>query len=776
MVGRSVYLVHARDLPAVRTRVGRTILRLREDVYDEVVRRVLKTFYHRRCGVVKDANFAGVYNDPLPCHSAHATLGPAVGEPDHGIKSLTGGWHAGGQYVYWAARTLVYVLRAFEHHPAVFRDGDVNIPEFANGVPDLLDEIRWELDFLFKMQLPDGSVLNMIHDGDVACGSPPSADRAPYYYYGPTIDSTGAFTAIMAMASRAYSAQGQLGYAATLKTAALNAWSWLLAQGDDDYKVWAAAELFRLNDTLVSARDYVDNYQNWATSPLLHFAFDTQAAITYLQTPQATTAVVDNMRNRIGGTVDEIFTYNDLYRNGMASGSYHSGSNRVRMGIGLLLLTAAELNATGSHSAAECVQYAQEIYHYFHGQNAMSMTYLSNMALWGADHSAYQVYDEWFGMVCNAFSPANFVGKPKHIFEPAYPYFVSDDDISPFGPLPGLVPGGPNTGYSGGVTPPANAGYDNLYYRDTCQIPQSYQFSENFLPSQGFYLALGSHFVSTSSPDLAIQLATDRHVAQTGETVTFTATYLNRGSLPVTDVRIQDQLSNGFSYVSSSPLATDLGGSYQWSLSTLAAGATGTVSLTANISSAATALEHNTFEIWGTGHPALESNEITNRTLFHGCDSSELDDNGSWAWDTAHVGLSYATTNCSQGPGCLAVVINDTDQNSWSTFTLVGARPVNWCAFSNGYLLMDVYSEIDPSIDIRIRLGMADQVWQVVHTTDGEVTQVGMNYNVTVPLDFSVTTSDPCTDPITAVSFVIAGTTSPNVVHIDNIRLSTSLP
>jgi len=36
--------------------------------------------------------------------------------------------------------------------PSQFVDGQFNIPESGNGVPDILDEARWELEWMLKMQ------------------------------------------------------------------------------------------------------------------------------------------------------------------------------------------------------------------------------------------------------------------------------------------------------------------------------------------------------------------------------------------------------------------------------------------------------------------------------------------------------------------------------------------------------------------------------------------------------------------------------------------------
>jgi hypothetical protein len=92
-------------------------------------------------------------------------------------------------------------------------------------------------------------------------------------------------------------------YATTLRGAALAAWSWLQAQSQNpEIKVWAAAEIFRMDPTQTAARSYVDGFHgaNWngVFFDVLHY--NTQAAITYIQSSGATAAVVGNMRANIG--------------------------------------------------------------------------------------------------------------------------------------------------------------------------------------------------------------------------------------------------------------------------------------------------------------------------------------------------------------------------------------------------------------------------------------------------------------------------------------------
>lgn len=96
-------------------------------------------------------------------------------------------------------------------------------------------------------------------------------------------------------ASRVYRAQGMISYANTLQSAAESAWAWLQPLNDSaepsvvrNLKLWAAAELFRNNASLTTARDYVDSFHSnqWANVWSLNhpLSFDTLAAFTYVPT------------------------------------------------------------------------------------------------------------------------------------------------------------------------------------------------------------------------------------------------------------------------------------------------------------------------------------------------------------------------------------------------------------------------------------------------------------------------------------------------------------
>jgi hypothetical protein len=275
-----------------------------------------------------------------------------------------------------------------------------------------------------------------------------------------------------------------------------------------------------MDPSQTAARAYVDGYypDSWSGVFFNVLAYDTQAALTYVQTPGATAAVVSNMLTDIGDQVDYIFWSDDLYRNGMPSWSYHWGSNSMRSSYGVFLMRAVRLGETGSHSAQECTRHALDFLHFFHGQNPLNMVYLTNMSAFGGEHSSYQMYHAWVGASWSTYSDTWYRGKPPAIVEPDFPYFkgvdnhgVSDNNSSNLGPAPGFVPGGPNKDYSGDAVPPSGAGFYNLYYRDWCEQSvgdvKTWEITENSIGYQGPYVALGAYFMTvptTTPPSLSV--------------------------------------------------------------------------------------------------------------------------------------------------------------------------------------------------------------------------------------------------------------------------------
>ena len=121
----------------------------------------LKYMRQQRCG----------YN-PFLKDSCHVYDGITVGDPDgkrDGIYyNVTGGWHDASdylQYVTTSANAVYQLLFAYNRYPEAFGDHyQANGNEGANGIPDILDEAKWGLDWLVKMNPDKDTYFNQVAD------------------------------------------------------------------------------------------------------------------------------------------------------------------------------------------------------------------------------------------------------------------------------------------------------------------------------------------------------------------------------------------------------------------------------------------------------------------------------------------------------------------------------------------------------------------------------------------------------------------------------------
>src|SRR6185503_9582574 len=169
-------------------RVGKDVSHafdIRDDLYAKMKYDALAFFYQQRSGIPIEMPYAG--NPQWVRPAGHIGVKPNYGDnsvPCHasaGCKytlDVSGGWYdAGdhGKYVVNAGISVWTLLNWWERTQALgtsagdFADGKMAIPENKNGVPDILDEARWELEFELKMQVPDGNKLagmahHKIHD------------------------------------------------------------------------------------------------------------------------------------------------------------------------------------------------------------------------------------------------------------------------------------------------------------------------------------------------------------------------------------------------------------------------------------------------------------------------------------------------------------------------------------------------------------------------------------------------------------------------------------
>ena len=551
-------------------------------IYQAPMTATLKALYYQRCGCAKPAAYAGAnWSDAATCHLGDKTCAPAPGcsfPASYGTLDLSGGWHDAGDYNKYIGTTpsgacnnwggdggeaIHDLMLAYEWNPSLFASFSSNIPESGNGVPDILNEAKWELDWYLKMQRSDYHVLSVVHQTAYTTGSPPSTDPTTRYYYPPNPTGEAEFVAMLSNSARVMSTVPALAsYANTLKSAAENTWNaYVSTSAASDQKFWAAAEIFRMEKALAgpasiatAAQSIVDNYQAWSGFWLNENKFQQNWGMqTYMATTGATASVVTNMKADWGNLVGDIFAQNDVYNSGMHTYDYFWGADEVKMNYAMELLWGANLGATGTHTAAQCQQQAENYLHYMNGANPLNMTLMTNSAAIGASHGIWRIYHSWFGNYGVAFSYNNFIGKPASVVDPLYPYYsgtdnygISDSGPSTYGPPPGIVPDGPSDGYyqnggkaippllTGGAEPPYEKDYRDWDYSDPSgnqTVP--WVVNETGLYYTASYMVVASAFASNSCI-LATPTATSTPTATRSSTPTGTPTFSPTASMTPT--------------------------------------------------------------------------------------------------------------------------------------------------------------------------------------------------------------------------------------------------
>ncbi len=497
--------------------IGSYQFSIAEDVYLPVMHAAMRSYYYQRCNFVKEAPYA-----ETGWEDAASFLG-AEQDSDCRLVSdtspstsqdLTGGWFDAGdynKYINFADGVIHDLLAAYEQNPNVWGD-DYNIPESGNDVPDILDEVKYELDWFLKMQQPDGGVLHKISVTTFNATSPPSSDTGARRYApvssSATISACGAF-AHAALVYQASDSPYLQAYGATLEAAAIAAWTWTQnnpsffyynnagfvnanASEDENYNqpanlASAAVYLFALTGNT----DYQDHFDNfWPDMHLnqWYFAYPFEdeyqdAALYYTTIQGATASIASEIISRYSGSIsnDYLPTINDgAYRALLGDNNYVWGSNGIKCVKGLLFNNMIYYGLdVANNSTYRSV--AAGYMHYVHGINPLAMTYLSNMNNYGAENSVTQFYHAWF-----------FDGHP----------LWDQVGVSTYGPAPGFLTGGPNPSfapdpsYGGIIEPPQNQPIQKSYYDWNATYPEnSWEITENSITYQSPYIKLLSNYL-----------------------------------------------------------------------------------------------------------------------------------------------------------------------------------------------------------------------------------------------------------------------------------------
>ncbi|WP_435208857.1 glycoside hydrolase family 9 protein [Streptomyces sp. bgisy034] len=400
--------------------------------YERLRLDALKYYYTQRSGIAIRDDLRPGYARP----AGHVDVAPNRGDGavpcrpgvcDYELD-VTGGWYdAGdhGKYVVNGGISVWELLSTYEREllartgePERLGDGTLAIPESGNKVPDILDEVRWELEFLLKMQVPAGQPLagmahHKIHD-EQWTGLPllPSDDPQKRELHPPSTAATLNLAATAAQAARLYKPYDRQ-FAAKALAAARTAWSAALAHPDryasesdgigggtyadsnvTDEFYWAAAELY----LSTGEREFADHVLH---SPVhtadifgalgYDWARTAAAARLDLATVPSKLPGRDKVRQSVVRGADRYLATLKAQPYGMPyapdGGLYDWGSNHQILHNAVVIATAYDITGASKHRDG-----AVQSMDYLFGRNALNISYVTGYG----EVSSHNQHARWY--------------------------------------------------------------------------------------------------------------------------------------------------------------------------------------------------------------------------------------------------------------------------------------------------------------------------------------------------------------------------------------------
>lgn len=486
---------------------------IRENPWQNVLKAAVRSFFYQRSGFEKEIQFAGEnWSDDAAHLQDKQTRDFFDQNNTDRFRNLYGGWFDAGdynKYITFASGAVHPLLAAYRLNPGIWGD-DYNIPESGNGMPDVLDELKWEIDWMLRMQVQTGGVIIKMGAKDYYGASPPSTDTRDRYYGRVSTSSAIAFASMTAHAALVYRDFPEWEeYADTLEKAAIRACEYFstaetLDTNSDQGEI-KAGDADRSEESQLSEEAIFGIYmfaltgdsqwnnlvrERYSEIPLLDWwgpydHYIGEALLFYTTLDGASESIRNDILNSFRSKPAPFYGFSeniDPYYVGMPNSQYHWGSLSVMANVGVLNLSVVRYLDEADDEMYR--QRALDILHYIHGRNPLDKSYLSNMYSYGAENPVNEFYHGWFS---HGSAWQNVLTSDKG------------------GPAPGFLVGGPNQAFSGDSNPyleldqPPQKMYAD--FNDTAEWPVQYnpwEITENSIGYQAAYVRLLSEFVSLS--------------------------------------------------------------------------------------------------------------------------------------------------------------------------------------------------------------------------------------------------------------------------------------
>lgn len=443
---------------------------VKDDVYKNIAIASLRGFYLQRASTDLPEKYAGKWARPAAHADEHVLIHPSAisdGRPENFVIKSPGGWYDAGdynKYIVNSGITMGTLLSLYEDYPQYFENLNTNIPESNDGVPDLLDEVLYNLRWMLTMQDPaDGGVYHKLTNARFDGMVMPAACDKPRYVVQKSTAATLDFVAVMAQSARIFkSFEAKLpGLADSCITAAVRGWKWakqnpgLLYEQEEinkkfapgiqtgtygdrnvsDEWIWAAAEMY----TLTGKAEYIKDINFQLDKPLSLPGWNQVKTLGYYTIlrageelkPEGT--LLSDVRKSVMAYSNDLVTELDRqpYHTvmGKKASDYAWGSSSVAANQGIALLYAYRLSKNVAFLNA-----ARGNFDYLLGRNATDYCFLTGSGT-------------------------------KSVMHPHHRISMADGIVEP---VPGLLSGGPNPGQQDKCTTYPNKFADESFTDHDC--------------------------------------------------------------------------------------------------------------------------------------------------------------------------------------------------------------------------------------------------------------------------------------------------------------------
>jgi len=408
-------------------------------VYGRTLAEICRRYTLRRADIRIEDPVSGLEYGPGHPQDREARMYFGDAFRDEGDRvDARGGWYdAGdyGKYVTPGAVTVAQLLLAYERDPDTFAAGQLSLPEGVSTaereaeMPDLLAEAKFELEWLERMQRPDGAAYHKVAGGSwPAMDTRPSEDAQPRYVFGLSTYGTGMLAGAMAMAARVYR-EFDAEFADRMLADARDAFAFLEANPDPIFRrddgqndgsggyaketdrterFWAAAELLKttgesrfadyLEAELAAQFETAPPPVSWANALLLgHWAYYTADAADR----DRRAAVGDRLVADADRLVERVRS--EGYRVALSTDQYYWASAKLAVAQGVKLLLANDVEARSAY-----VDAALDQVHYVLGRTPTTRSYVTGSGERAPEHPHSRTVESTGVNV-----PGNLVGGPN---------------------------------------------------------------------------------------------------------------------------------------------------------------------------------------------------------------------------------------------------------------------------------------------------------------------------------------------------------------------------